>query len=166
MFVMPAGYRYVPLFALGLLLLTTALNALQGPARKQNSGTQDQSEAADKLVFAGVCGACHTVSMVSDMRSESEWVETVEYMVSLGAKGSDEQMEAVMRFLRRTLTKVNVNTATAEQLPLVLDISEAAALAVVKYRGEHGNFKTLDDLKKVPGIDAAKLEARKARLVF
>ena len=79
---------------------------------------------------------------------------------------SDEQLEAVMRVLLRTLTKVNVNTATAAQLPLVLDISEATAQALVKYRGAHGNFKTLDDLKKVPGIDAAKLEARKDRVAF
>ena len=148
--------------ASGLLLLTTALNAFQN----QNSRTQDQSEAADKVVFAAVCGACHTVAMVSDMRSEDEWAETVDHMVSIGAKGSDEQMEAVMRFLLRTLTKVNVNAATAEQLPLVLDISKATAQEVVKYRGEHGSFKTLDDLKKVPGIDAAKLEARKTRLIF
>lgn len=118
------------------------------------------------MVFAAVCGACLTVGMVSDMRSEDEWVETVECMVSTGAKGSEEQLEAVMRFLLRTLTKVNVNTAIAEQLPLVLDISEGAAKAVVKYRGEHGSFKTIDDLKKVPGIDPRKLEARKNRVAF
>jgi competence protein ComEA len=151
---------------LGLLVLTVALNALQAPSPKQDSKRQDQSEAGDKLVFAAVCGACHTVSLVSDMRSQDEWLETVEYMVSIGAKGSEEQMEAVMRFLLRTLTKVNVNVATADQLPLVLDISSATAQAVVKYRGEHGGFKTLDDLKKVPGMDAGKLEARKDRVVF
>jgi hypothetical protein len=33
-------------------------------------------------------------------------------------------MEAVMRVLLRTLTKVNVNTAVGAELPLVLDISE------------------------------------------
>ena len=118
------------------------------------------------MVFTAVCGACHTVGMVSDMRSEGEWVETVERMAAIGAKGSEEQMEAVLRFLLRTLTKVNVNSAAAEELPLVLDISEATAQAVVRYRGEHGPFKTLDDLKKVPGIDAAKLETRKNRLMF
>jgi competence ComEA-like helix-hairpin-helix protein len=36
----------------------------------------------------------------------------------------------------------------------------------VKYRAEYGNFKTLGDLKKVPGINAAKLDARKDRVVF
>jgi competence protein ComEA len=86
--------------------------------------------------------------------------------VSLGAEGTGEQMEAVMRVLLRTLTKVNVNTAPAAQLALVFDFSEAMAQAVVKYRGEHGKFKSLADLKKVPGINAAKLDTRKDRVAF
>jgi len=59
-----------------------------------------------------------------------------------------------------------VNTAPAAQLPLVLGISDAMAQAVVKYRAEHGKFRTLADLKKVPGIDSAKLDARKDRVAF
>jgi competence protein ComEA len=162
---MPARHRYVLLMDFGLLISTTALCTAQAPAPK-DPGTPVRSEVADKAVFETVCGACHTISMVSDMRTEDDWEETVEHMVSLGAKGTDEQFEAVMRFLLRTLTKVNVNTATAAQLPLVLGISEGAARAVVKYRNQHGNFTTIDDLKKVPGIDAAKLEARKDRIAF
>ena len=104
--------------------------------------------------------------MVSDIRTEPEWKSTVEHMVAIGAAGTDEQIQAVMRVLLRTQTKVNVNTATASQLPLVLNISEATAQAVVKYRAKHGNFKTLGDLKKVPGVKAAKLDLRKDRIVF
>jgi competence protein ComEA len=166
MFVMPAGLLDAALFGVGLLVVSTTLCPAQARAPKQESKTQLPREAADTVTFAAVCGACHTVALVSDMRSEDEWTETVERMVSIGAKGSEEQFEAVMRFLLRTLTRVNVNTASSAQLPLVLGISKATALAVVKYRVEHGSFKTLDDLKKVPGIDAAKLEARKRRVIF
>jgi len=104
--------------------------------------------------------------MVSDIRTAPEWKDTVELMVSLGADGTGEQMEAVMRVLLRTLTKVNANDAPASQLALVLDISEGTARAVVKYRAEHGKFKSLADLKKVPGINAEKLDARKDRVAF
>ena len=69
-----------------------------------------------------------------------------------------------MRVLLRTSTKINVNTATAAQLTLVLDVSESAAQAVVKYRAARGAFKTPDDLKKVPGIDAGKIDARRDRI--
>ncbi|HYW44989.1 MAG TPA: ComEA family DNA-binding protein [Bryobacteraceae bacterium] len=159
--------RWCALLAdIGLLVGTTALCAAQTPVRNQVSSARARSEAADKADFETVCGACHTSSMVSDIRTEPEWKEIVEHMVSIGADGTDEQLEAVMRVLLRTLTKVNVNTATAEQLPLVLDISEATAQAVVKYRAGHGDFKTLDDLKKVPGINAAKLDTRKDRIAF
>ena len=95
-----------------------------------------------------------------------EWTETVEKMISLGAKGSDEQFDAVMRYLLRNLTKVNVNTAAAAELAPVLDLSDAIAQAVVKYREENGKFKSLDDLKKVPGLNAADLDSRKDRIAF
>jgi competence protein ComEA len=158
--------RYVLVLDMGLLVWTWGLCTAQAPASKQASSAPARSLAADKADFETVCGACHTASMVSDIRTEGEWKETVEHMVSMGATGTDQQMEAVMRVLLRTLTKVNVNTATAAQLPLVLDISEATAQAVVKYRTRHGNLKTIEDLKKVPGINAARLEARKDRVVF
>ena len=157
---MRARLGYALLVHIGLLAGTTATcvaQASKAPAR---------TEAADKADFEAVCGACHTSSMVSDIRTEPEWKDTVELMVSLGAEGTGEQMEAVMRVLLRTLTKVNVNTAPAAQLALVFDFSEAMAQAVVKYRGEHGKFKSLADLKKVPGINAAKLDTRKDRVAF
>jgi competence protein ComEA len=152
--------RYAFLVEIGLLVGSVAVCAAQA------SSAPARTEAADLADFEAVCGACHTSGMVSDIRTEPEWKDTVEHMVSLGASGTDDQMEAVMRVLLRTSTKVNVNTATAAQLPLVLDISDATAQAVVKHRAEHGSFKTLDDLKKVPGINAAKLDARKDRVVF
>ena len=129
-------------------------------------GGRAQSPAADKAAFTTVCGACHATTVVKGMRSEMEWTETVEKMISLGAKGSDEQFDAVMRYLLRNLTKVNVNTAAAAELAPVLDLSDAIAQAVVKYREENGKFKSLDDLKKVPGLNAADLDSRKDRIAF
>jgi competence protein ComEA len=162
---MRARPRLTLLVDIALLVGTALLCSAQTPD-KRASNSPSRSEAADKADFETVCGSCHTTGMVSDFRSEPEWRETVEHMVSIGAHGTDEQMEAVMRVLLRTVTKVNVNTATAAQLPLVLDINEETAQAVVKYREEHGGFKTIDDLKKVSGISAAKIDARKDRIVF
>jgi competence ComEA-like helix-hairpin-helix protein len=45
-------------------------------------------------------------------------------------------------------------------------VPRATAEAIVKYRDERGRFGAIEDLKKVPGLDAAKVEARKDRLVF
>jgi competence protein ComEA len=104
--------------------------------------------------------------MADGLRSEIEWRETIEVMQGVGAKGTTEQFAQVLRFLIRTQTKVNVNTATAAEIAPILDVSNAVAEALVKHRAEKGDFKTLDDLKKVPGIDAAKLDSRKDRVAF
>ena len=47
-----------------------------------------------------------------------------------------------------------------------LSLKRSQAKAVVTFREKHGNFKSLDDLKKVPGLDAAALDAKKERIVF
>jgi len=132
----------------------------------QTSSAASREDNADKAAFEAVCSACHPSNMVTDLRSEPEWKETVEHMVAIGATGTDEQFSRLMRYLLRNLTKVNVNTATAAQLAPVLDVSEATAKALVDYRTEHGPFKTMEDLKKAPGLTASKLENRKNRIVF
>lgn len=48
--------------------------------------------------------------------------------------------------------KVNLNTATKEQLMTLPGIGESKADAIIKYREEHGNFTTVEDVKKVNGI--------------
>lgn len=48
---------------------------------------------------------------------------------------------------------VNVNTANADQLKAINGLDEKQAKAIVSYREKNGNFKAIDDLRKVPGID-------------
>ncbi|OQX12380.1 MAG: hypothetical protein BWK73_15105 [Thiothrix lacustris] len=47
---------------------------------------------------------------------------------------------------------VNINTADAAALDALDGIGEKKAEAIVAYRTEHGEFKTLEDLKEVSGI--------------
>ena len=123
-------------------------------------------DKADKAAFEAICGTCHLASMVNDIRSQSEWKETIDQMVKVGAQGTDKQFDRVMRFLLRNWTKVNVNTATAAEIAPVLEVSDATAQAIVRRRTENGSYKTIEELKRVPGVDAAKLEARRDRVVF
>jgi competence protein ComEA len=59
-----------------------------------------------------------------------------------------------------------VNQATAAQLESGLGLSTTEAEAVIEYRKKNGDFKSIDDLKKVPDVDAKKLDAKKDRLAF
>ena len=61
---------------------------------------------------------------------------------------------------------VNVNKARAIQLESRLSLKRSEAAKILRYRKEHGDFKSIEDLIKVPGIDTAKIEAKKDRLVF
>ena len=129
-------------------------------------GQNTNSDRLDTATFRAICGSCHAITLVEGLRTESEWREEVDQMIKIGARCTDEQLQRVMRVLTRTLTKVDVNTAQARQIAPVLGLSDATAEALVKRRTENGAFKTIEDLKKVPGVDPVKLEARKERIMF
>ena len=44
--------------------------------------------------------------------------------------------------------------------------SAADADTIVRYRAEHGSFKSIQDLIKVPGIDTKKIESNRDRVEF
>jgi competence ComEA-like helix-hairpin-helix protein len=47
------------------------------------------------------------------------------------------------------IQKINVNTATFEQFKKQPYLSYKQINALIQYRRQHGNFKTIDDLKKI-----------------
>lgn len=56
--------------------------------------------------------------------------------------------------------KVNINTATAEEISRKLKgIGSSLAGKIVEYRKEHGPFRSIDQLRNVPGIGDKKYEA-------
>jgi comEA protein len=54
---------------------------------------------------------------------------------------------------------VNINTANAEELAKLPDIGPKTADEIVKYRKEHGDFKTTRDIINVKGIGEKKFQA-------
>ena len=47
---------------------------------------------------------------------------------------------------------VNINTATKEELTSLKGIGDKRAQEIIDYRKKNGDFKSVDDLEKVPGI--------------
>lgn len=57
--------------------------------------------------------------------------------------------------------KININTATETQLENLSGIGPSTAIKIVNYRKENGLFKSIDEIKNVPGIGESKFQAIK-----
>ena len=54
--------------------------------------------------------------------------------------------------------KLNINTATAQELTMLPGIGEVLAQRIVDYRNEHGAFTSIDELLNVKDIGPVRLE--------
>src|ERR1700722_18381307 len=119
-----------------------------------------------------ICSQCHELARSISLRQDrAGWQTTVSQMVSLGAKATDKETAAVIDYLSahfaaEEVPRINVNKARAIDLESGLTLRRSEAAAIIEYRTKHGPFQSIADLKKVPGIDAAKIEAKKDRLTF
>ena len=54
--------------------------------------------------------------------------------------------------------KININTATEQELDQLKGIGQSTANKIIKYREENGKFKNIEDIKNVSGIGDAKFD--------
>jgi competence ComEA-like helix-hairpin-helix protein len=119
-----------------------------------------------------LCSQCHAPEVVVSMRQDrAGWAATLRKMAALGAKGTPAEFSAALEYLATQfpaaeLPRVNVNTATAIALESGLTLKRSQAAAIVAYRVAHGPFRSFEDLKTVPGLDVAMIEAKRERLTF
>ena len=135
------------------------------------AGQDPFPEGAGKDVTVRICGTCHPSARGAAVRLTREgWQDVIAKMVSLGAKGSDAELVAVLDYLSTNFKgdapkPVNLNTAPAIDLESVAGLLRKEAAALIAYRTKHGPCKALEDLKKIPGVDFRKINRRRDRLV-
>jgi len=119
-----------------------------------------------------ICSQCHELERALSPRQDHDaWQGTINKMVSLGLRASDDDLRLVTDYLAKSypgepIPKLNVNTATAIDFESALTLKRSESNAVIEYRAKNGPFKSLDDFKNIPGVPFAKFEAKKSRLAF
>lgn len=63
-------------------------------------------------------------------------------------------------------SKVNINTANKEKLATLPGIGEGTAEKIIEYRSKTGKFKTIDEIKKIPGIGESKFKSLKDKITI
>lgn len=64
-------------------------------------------------------------------------------------------------------TQISINSASAEDLAHAMNgVGLKKAQAIIAYRDEYGPFKTIDDLKQVPGIGNSLVERNLTHLTL
>ncbi len=124
-----------------------------------------------KDIFLQTCSSCHgPETVIGHNLDASGWTDVLNQMIQNGAQGSNDDFSAILQYLVTNFgpmpPKVNVNKATAMNFRSWLGMPEKEAEAIVAYRQQHGDFKSLDDLKKVPGVDANYIDSEKNLLTF
>ena len=158
--------RSVSPWSIELRLALAALTLSSGPLLAQLPENPGR-EQTQKL-----CSDCHELERSISLRQNRDgWKATLNKMISLGAQGTDDEFSAVLDYLSRNypaqvLPPLNVNTAKAIDFETRLSLRRSEAAAVIGYRAKHGSFKSIDDLKGVPGVDPEKFTRKKDVLVF
>lgn len=168
------------IFSMGVVVLGLSLATGSAVSAKQEAKADASAQDAHPEFPQGPgrdttltkCSQCHSPSNILAMgRTREGWEGIITKMVDLGATGTDEEFSAILDYLTKSFppastNKVNVNKAPADLMATGLGITADEAKSIVVYREKNGPFKTLDDLKKVPALDAKKLDAKKDSITF
>lgn len=149
-----------------ILTLATGLfiASAQQPAPAKITDRFPESE--DKETVTSTCSACHTLARVAaNNRSQAQWAQTIKAHDTRGLKLEADEAAVIVKYLSTYFgPKVYVNTATAEELAALPHFNAKLADSVIRYREQHGQFKTPDDVIGVIGAEV--FGQVKNRLVF
>ena len=134
---------------------------------------QGLPDGPGKDVTVKLCGNCHEAAQVAAHPADrSGWESIINDMIAQGFEASPEELRQVLDYLAAAFPPVeaarglNINTATNVELESVLGLLRKESAALIAYREKNGKFKSIAALKKIPGVDFKKIEARKDILVF
>lgn len=178
-----------------LILLALPLEAAAQATPPHPRGSSLLPPGAGKPIVERACAGCHSLDVVTSERgTTAHWAQTVNQMIGRGATLSDPEIDTVVKYLsthfgadgagttsaalstssgegalstgKSTTGRIDVNTASAQELQSSLGLNEKVAEAIVQYRKKNGKFKTWQDVAAVPEATPNQIEHLQDRLVF
>ena len=78
----------------------------------------------------------------------------------------DEKSKLIESDTKQENVKININTATKEELLLLNGIGESKAEAIIEYRNKNGQFLNIEEIKNVSGIGESAYEKIKDQITI
>jgi competence protein ComEA len=162
--------RFRVLCVLLTMILAAGSIAGQVPQPSERSG-EGLPDGPGKDVTVKACAPCHEARRAASVRlTRDGWAAVIDSMQKRGARVSEQEFPVILDYLAtyfpgEALQPLNLNTASQIDLEAAGGLLRREAAAVIRYREQHGRFKTVDDLKQVPGLDFKKIENRRDAIV-
>lgn len=144
------------------LLVSEPPSPLSGPA-----GGSALPEGPGRDSLLKMCSGCHGLrTAIARRHTRPEWQTVVENMAAIGAPGTRDDIAKTVGYLAARFGQVELATATAAELQEVAGLTPVEAAAIVEFRDHEGGIASLDELRKVPGLDSGRIEQLKDRFKF
>ena len=132
---------------------------------------QSPPEGPGKKEFDSVCSLCHDgpTAVMGKQWTRAQWDGKVAEMLQEETDVTAEERTAITEYLAVNFKpggRIYVNKSSARDLAASMELTAKDAESLVRYRESQGPFKTVDEMKQVPNVDAAKIESQKDRMVF
>ncbi|MBS9425269.1 ComEA family DNA-binding protein [Photorhabdus caribbeanensis] len=116
------------------------------------------------ILLAGLLYACGGQFAIATEQVKDKVAKAAS---TTGHSSSEKQLQQQDALKVEEKGKVNINTASAEELAKALNgIGVKKAQGIVEYREKHGAFTTVEQLQEVQGIGPVFIERNRSKLSY
>ena len=135
---------------------------------------QDLPAGDGRDTLKRVCTQCHDIESIPRLRySRADWANLVFSMKDMGADATGAELDQIVDYLAKNfgkgedaLKKTNVNSASAKEIEAALGFTTKESELIVLYRMKNGNYKDVNAMMKVEGVDTGKIQSAKDKMEF
>lgn len=129
------------------------------------SGLMVFANFRDVLQKEKVRVVCESGSFLDGVSEQYPWLDIVSEE-SVGEAQIVESSEPAESSAPSESEKININTASSEELQKLSGIGETKAAAIIQYRTENGGFKSIEEICRVKGIGDATFNKIRDRITI